>query len=348
MLTIGIDISQVVYETGVSVYTENLVSNLLKLKTNHKFILLGMSLRQIQKLKEIDNKFPKNHKSKFYQLPPLIWEMLSNQYRLLSVEAFTGHLDVFHSSDWCEPRSKAFKISTVHDLAPLKFADTHPRIKIVHERKLNLVKKEVDQIIAPSQFTKEELINYGFHEDKITVIPEAPNPQIKKTAGYNSTKPYFLVVGTGPRKNIPRIISAFKKFNAKNSHELIITGNSSGYSNQPNIKFLGHVSLLELSALYSGALALVYPSLYEGFGLPILEAYSCHCPVITSNISPLKETTSGAALLVNPTSVDEIAEAMVTIDSSSTKLIQKSQKVLDKFSWQNAAEQTLNLYEQNH
>lgn len=273
-MKIAIDISQIIYGTGVSVYTEKLVENLIKTDKNNEYVLFGGSLRRQSEFKH----YFKNVIT--YPLPPTLADLAWNRLRFPPIESLVGKVNVFHSSDWTQPPSSAFKVTTIHDLSFLKYPDATPkRLVKTHKRRLSIVKKEVDRIIVPSQATKNDLLDLGFKETKIRVIPEATD--IKKS----SIKPksvkgsYALSVGTHPRKNLEKTIKAFTK--AKPAKKLVITGNKPAQmKDQDNIVFTGFVSTKELASLYSHAELLIYPSLYEGFGLPILESYACDCPVV--------------------------------------------------------------------
>ncbi len=153
---------------------------------------------------------------------------------------------------------------------------------------------------------------------------------------------------TEPRKNLGRIIDAWKKINDR--FDLVIAG-AAGWDKLEQvagIHYLGYVTSTDLAALYRSAHALVFASLYEGFGLPILEAYFHRCPVVTSNVSSMAEIAGPPAILVDPYNVEMIAEACLAIESPETaarkRRIKDMQAVLEKFSWQRAAEETARVY----
>ncbi|MBI2011666.1 glycosyltransferase family 4 protein [Candidatus Daviesbacteria bacterium] len=200
------------------------------------------------------------------------------------------------------------------------------------------------------------------------------------------SKNFFLFVGTiQPRKNLERLIKAFSDvilrarapFSEEGSQvrknslidsspsvqndsiKLVLVGDKGWKSDEiyelpkklgieGKVKFLGRVEDRDLPALYSGALGLVYPSLFEGFGLPILEAFSCGCPVLTSNISSLPEVAGEAAILVDPYNIDAIRDGMIKLTDNNfrDKLTKKGYLQLNKFSWQIAAKETLKLFKE--
>jgi len=350
MAKIAIDISSVVYGTGVSVYTKNLVKNLLEIDKKNKYIFFAGTLRRKKDILNFTNSLKGNFETKIFPFPPTVANLIWNCLHIIPIELFIGKIDIFHSSDWTQPPSKAYKITTVHDLSPIIFQkETHPKIVAAHKHRLHWVKKEVDAIISPSVSTKNDLVKLGFNTKKIVTIPEAAEEifkpadrkEIEKVRRkYNLPEKYLLSVGTKPRKNLSRIIEAAKNIQTS----LVIVGRIERNIKEPNIFTPGFVSNNELIALYSGAQALVYPSLSEGFGLPILQAMQCGCPVVTSNISSLPEVAGKAAVLVDPYSVNSISKGIKKVLNNREFFIKKGYKHAKHYSWRSTAEQTLKLY----
>ncbi len=355
-MNIGIDISQIVYQTGVSRYTLELVTHLLKIDSENSYFLYGGSLRHRQILNSFYGGI-KTPRTTFQLtcLSPHLAEFFWNRFNLFPP---AGNLDVFHASNWAFPRTKSKLITTIHDLTFLKYPETHTKYSVAaHTRHLKLAQKYADKIIAVSESTKKDLIDYGIATEKITVIYEAADsvfkpidPRDVKTK-YGLTKDYFLNVGTlEPRKNLPRLIEAFSKLPTRTipvGTQLVIAGPigwGDSLETANNVKFLGFVPDEDLVGLYSGAKAFVYPTLYEGFGLPVLEALSCGCPVITSNVSSLPEVGGEAAIYINPLSVAEITQAMTAIQKLNLR--EKSLAQAKKFSWEKTAKATLKVYQE--
>lgn len=354
-MKIGIDISQIVYGTGVSTYTENLVSSLLKLDNKNEYVLFGGSLRRLDELRTFLDTLQDNVQGKIFPVPPSLANIIWNSLHILPIEKLVGKLDVFHSSDWTQPPSKAFKVTTIHELWPVLFPKlTDKKIVDVHRQRLHWVKKEVDRIIAVSSATKNDLVKLGFDEEKIKVIYEAVDPVFRRVseesfdkvkAKYKIQGKYLLGIGISERKNTRRIIEAYRKARF-NSLSLVLVGNPQiKLENLDGVVLLGHVEDEYLPALYSGAEALVYPSLYEGFGLPILEAFACECPVVTSNTSSLSEVAGGAAILVDPLDTKSIVEGFKKVLESKAELIKKGKKRVKMFSWEKTARETLKVYD---
>jgi glycosyltransferase involved in cell wall biosynthesis len=355
-MKIAIDISQIVYGTGVSEYTKNLVNSLLKVDKQNEYVLFGTSLRRRG---DILKHYPS---AKVFPIPPSALDILWNKLHVLPVEKLIGKIDVLHTSDWTEPPSAAFKVTTVHDLAPFLYPNLFPRdllrnIVETHRTKLSWVKEESRRIIAPTVATRDDLVKLGFDEAKIRVIPEAarelfyPRSELEINAvksKYRLHGKYMLCVGIDPRKNTSRIIKAFEQAKAGKDIKLIFVGQPKyqKIAEGRNVRILGHVTPEELASLYSGAVALIYASLYEGFGLPILEAMSCGCPVITSNISSMKEVAGDAAILVDPYEVESIKDAIEKVIRGVKSFKEKGIKHVKKYSWTATALETLKVYKE--
>jgi glycosyltransferase involved in cell wall biosynthesis len=356
-MKIGIDISQIVYDTGVSWYTYNLVKNLLEVDTKDEFILFAGVLKRKGDLRLKVSDFSGNFQTKVLPIPPVAADFIWNKLHVLPIEGFIGKVDVFHSSDWTQPGSKAFKVTTIHDLSPLIFPETAAKdglrdVAKTHSSRFGWVKKEVDRVIAVSESTKKDVVKYlGIPEDKITVIYEAPDAvYTKRTEAevdkvkvkYNISGRYLLCVGSGERKNHDRIFKAYETLGRKDL-AMVVASHA-----QPNLpKSVIHVqspTREELACLYSGASALIYSSLYEGFGLPILEAFACGCPVVTSNISSMPEVAGEAAVLVDPKSSDSIREGISKSLEDSQLLIRRGEERVKDFSWEKVAGETLKVY----
>ena len=349
-MRIGIDISQIVYQTGVSRYTAELVKNLLKIDRENEYYFYAGSCHQRQFLQDFFDQIKTNKTTlKLNWITPKLADIFWNKLNLFT----PTDIDIFHASNWSLPKTKSKLITTIHDLAFLKYPKTLPPYLVaVHTNYLQRAKKYADRIITVSQSTKKDLVNYGISEAKISVIYEAAspifkpvNPSVTKTK-YGLAKPYFLSVGTlEPRKNITRLIKAY--LSIKTDLQLIIVGKfgwGETYDNHSGIKFIGFVPDEDLVGLYSGAKAFIYPSLYEGFGLPVLEALSCGCSVITSNCSSLPEVGGKAALYVDPENINSISQAMTAV--LKLNLREKSLKQAKQFSWEKTARETLKVYQE--
>ena len=360
-MKIGIDVSQIVYGTGVSVYTRKLIENLLKVDLENEYILFGGSLRRFSELRSIAKNFNDlNHRSdivsKIYPLPPTLADFIWNRLHILPIEKLVGRVDVFHSSDWTEPPSNAFKVTTVHDLIPLKFPKIiHRSILETHVRRLDWVKKESRRVIVPSKSTMEDLVNYGVSESKIRIIPEAgvltesdAERVSEVKTKYNILGDYLVAFASGPYKNIVRIKKAFELSSAGKNLKLVIVGRQSMnlVREDRNVRLTGFIPESELAALVSGSRGLIFASLYEGFGQPILDAFSCKAPVVTSKIGSMPEVAGDAAVLVDPTKVESISDGIEKILRGPKGFIEKGLERVKQFSWEKTARMTLDVYKE--
>jgi O-antigen biosynthesis alpha-1,3-mannosyltransferase len=363
-MRIGLDISSAVYGTGVSHYTTNLVRSMLPLlHPDDQMVVFGASLRQRSALHEFSKELFVNHASaiinRLFPFPPSLTSLLFNQLNL-PINRLTGDLDLFHAWDWYIPHPGHAKlVSTVHDLALFKFPDTaHPQIKTQHQAALIRLKQFNAHLIAVSQATKNDVIKlFNYDPALIHVIPEAlpqesclsPNDSQIKTvlAKYHLNRPYMLMVGTHePRKNFLNQIKAWEAY--KHDYDLVLVGKQAWQDIKPQsgLHLLGYVAGLELASLYRRATALLYVSLYEGFGLPILEAFYHQVPVVTGNVSAMPEVSGDAAVLTDPHDKEAIAAAIGQALQFREALVSKGTQQLAHYSWQSTAHQTLDLYKE--
>lgn len=338
-MKIGFDISQLAYQGGVVTYTKNLAEQLAKMsELEMVFFYSSMRVPYNGTLRNV----------KCFHLPSTVLEIIFNKFRKIPIEKFIGPVDIFHSSDWVFPKTKSKKITTYHDVVPLKYPQwSHPKIVDVHKKRLELVEKEVDMVIAVSNTTKKDLMEISkITAEKITVIYEGVDEQFKPQneedvqhfkIKYKLPEEFILAIGgIGERRNLQRIKEVTKNYN------LVITGDT-----------IPWIPDQELPLLYSSAKVLLYPSLYEGFGLPILEAMATGTPVITSNISSMPEVggpvSAGAVIYVNPNDADEIKRVVREVMESKgirEEMIKKGFIQAKKFTWEKCAKETVEVYKE--
>ena len=249
--------------------------------------------------------------------------------------------DVLHCPGHRGPvRSPVPVVLTVHDLAVLRHPETFNSWTRTYSRLvLPLVARAAARVIAVSEFTKREAVQLlGLDAGRVDVVPHgvaAPfAPDVAAEDG-----DYVLAVGTvEPRKNLPRLVTAAERAGA----ELRVAG-APGWGGVA-VRSLGFVQDEELARLYRGAQCLVYPSLYEGFGLPVLEAMACGTPVVTSNSGALAELAAGAAILVDPLDVDAIAAGIGEARRRREELSAAGIERARAFTWEEAARRTLDVY----
>lgn len=301
-------------------------------------------------------------------------------YRLhfpLKANYFTGPIDIYHGLDFTLPplSNKIHKVVTVYDLAFLEHPETAvPSLAAYLNKVVPEAVTRAHVVAAISQATKQALItHYAVPEEKITVIPCGVAPQFQKITDeatleetrrkFDLRQPFILSVGTlEPRKNHLGLIKAFSEVvRQKQSNTLLAIAGGRGWmyeetlqavkdlNLEERVRFLGRVSELELISLYSLADIFAFPSFFEGFGIPPLEAMACGTPVITSNTSSLPEAAGDAALLVDPHSISELADALLRLledDALCETLRQKGYQQVQRFSWANSAAKMLNVYQQ--
>jgi glycosyltransferase involved in cell wall biosynthesis len=271
------------------------------------------------------------------------------------------------------PLAVARQICTMHDIIPVEHPEWfNARFAAWYRWLLPRLTNRVRHLIAVSQFTKDRLVErFGVHPDKISVIwngvdaqfrPRSPQEiaAVRAALGIRSPR-YLLSLGSlEPRKNLRRLLTAWSRLKRELPDDLglVIVGSKghslvfqdAGVTETPEgVQFTGYAQQEDLPALYSGAMALVYPSLYEGFGLPPLEAMACGTPVITSNTTSLPEISGGAALLVDPLNVDAIADAILRIvrdQELHTALRHKSLAHAANLTWDESAIQTRKILEE--
>jgi glycosyltransferase involved in cell wall biosynthesis len=262
-------------------------------------------------------------------------------------------------------------VITICDVTPLLFPGVHGRLNVWHHRyALPAILKRAERMITISECSKRDIVRiYGIPEEKVRVTLLAADERFTADQAASPgdalaklPRPYILNVGTlEPRKNLDGLIRAFSRAKQRGMpHTLVITG-ARGWGESrlaplirelgvaDSVVFTGFIEDDALPHLYREADFFVYPSLYEGFGLPVLEAMACGTPVITSECSSLPEVAGDAALLVDPQSEAELSAAMLQLAGDSVSRGSMREKGLERargFSWEHTIEQTLKVYEE--
>ncbi len=250
----------------------------------------------------------------------------------------------------------------VHDFIPLRFPqDSFPQT-LYYRYYVPQVLKQSTQIICNSTSTATDIVEFvKIPASKITPIPLGYDEKHFRPLNLplTNSRPYFLYIGRhNPHKNLSRLITAFANLANCSDHELWLVGSQdkrytpqlemqvAELNLQDKIKFLDYISYQELPRIINNAIALVFPSLWEGFGLPVLEAMACGTPVITSNLSSLPEVTGDAAVLINPDNTAEITAAMETIikdEKMRSQLTTLGLKRASQFSWAKTGQATVEV-----
>ena len=281
--------------------------------------------------------------------------------------------DLFHGTNYEVPLwNRRRNVLTIHDLSLLLHPEYHePRLVRRARRRLPLMIRSAAKIIAVSESMKREMCEHlGIRPERIAVTPEAPRLNFRPLplAETSATRQrlgigpdFILAVGTiEPRKNLLTLVRALDLILRTTAlrPQLVIAGGEgwlmeelysfvSESSIGERVRFIGYTSDDELRALYSSCRISVYPSLYEGFGLPPLEAMACGAPVIASRIPAIEETVGKAALLIDPTSIEDLAGRMVQLwndEQQRAQLSEAGRRHAAKFTWQGTARLTLDVY----
>ena len=293
---------------------------------------------------------------------PALYET-SMRFGWPKVESATGKVDLLHCTSIIPFGSNAKLVATIHDLAFLKYPQFFSRRgNAVFRRSLKILLKRADMLLCSSQSTLEDCSEFGFSRDRLSHVPLGVNAPIVMTTRdqiktrYNLPDSFLLFVGTlEPRKNLSRLIAALETL-GDSVPELVVVGatgwgevtDSAKISSQfkSRVHFAGFVQPSDLGAMYASAEVLCYPSLMEGFGLPILEAMSYGTPVVTSKGSSTQEVAGNAAVLVDPLDASSIASGVLQALSHKSELSRLGLARASEMTWQATAAKTADVYEQ--
>lgn len=260
-------------------------------------------------------------------------------------------IDLFHGTDFSVPYVPLRpSVLTLHDLSPWRFQDS-PRVR---QRTPYLLGFGIaTAVITPSRaIRKEAITEFRLSPARVTAVPLAAPSWMTRVETTRSGNPYFLYVGTiGPRKNIETVITAWRAIRTERKVDLVLAGRLGAEQPpiqvEPGLRLLGPVADRELPRLYSGAAAVVYPSLYEGFGLPVLEAMQCGVMVIISTDPALVETGGDAAVAVAAKDVRGWIDAMRAALTNETFVATRQELSLRqaaRFNWTRTAKETYEVY----
>jgi glycosyltransferase involved in cell wall biosynthesis len=352
-------------KSGVGYYAENLLAGMIEVAPQHEYLLFSN--------REIPNSRARLSQGRIY----------NGRYFPVRMAWMQGVLpgtlrqvrpDLCHFPNYLAPVATSCPyVVTIHDMTLFITPRLHRWKKLLLDRTLiPLVARKAEAIVTVSKSARDDIVRLlKVPGGKVHVVMNAVSPAFRRVedparieevrARYHLQVPYILYVGNiEPRKNLARLIDAFARLK-KNGlpHKLVMVGQP-GWHCEPiyaeverqglesEVLFTGYVPFEDLPALYSGATAMAFPSIYEGFGLPVLEAMACGTPVVTSSSSGLAEVADGAAILVDPLSLDEIASALqrvCTQPSLANELSSLGLARAKEFTWQHAARTTLEVYD---
>src|SRR5262249_29285808 len=355
-------------KTGIGHYTDALAHSLASLHSAHEYVLLS----PFDFVFDVTNGHPRNLNKQFFPV-----RRVFRKWWLLGLPAMLqlSPMDLFHGTNYCIPiYSPCPTVVTIHDLSLFTQSHTHEELNVVRgKRRVPIMARRASAIISPSEWTKREIIQHlGIPPEKIRIIAEAARTEMKPVAAdqcrpildrHEIHPPYLLYVGTiEPRKNLLTLIRSYDKLVRTTPHkpQLVLAGGRGWLYDEvfkqveelklaDMVRFTGYVDDRDLPALYSAAHAFVYPSFYEGFGLPPLEAMACGTPVITSNTTSLPEVVGKAGQMHDPNDVEALTRAIVSLfDDTNTRnhFVRTGLEQAARFSWDRAARETQSLYDE--
>lgn len=353
---------------GIGTYIRNLIENLAELDRHNEYVLL-VAPDGRDRLAHL----PDNFRTLVQRAPVYsVRELVSLSWTLARQK-----VDLYHATHYVLPAFLPCKVvTTIHDIIHLLFPEYLPNRFAYYyaERMIRRAVTRSDAIVAVSQSTSDDLVRHfrlGDHAIEVvhngieaTFLDEMAETDVRRWLGDLEVEtPYLLFVGNPkPHKNLDNVVQAYAKALELHDfpHPLVCVGDRDGsrfkvmqrarqLGIESRVRLLGHVAQEALPAIYQGASVFLYPTRYEGFGLPVVEAMASGTPVITSNTSALKEIAAGYADLVNPLDVDGMARAIVrcvTDEDHRAALRKLGLRRAQDFRWDRAAHQTLAIYHQ--
>ncbi len=361
---------------GIGHYTYQLIRNLLKLDKENEYVLFfDFRVRE----KDVKKFTQPNVKIKFYPFSDYKKYLPGAYSEILGTATLVKEkLDILHSTSPMSRIPMGYRgkcIVTFHDLSIYKIPQCYPKIKSARSKAIyKLMAGKADKIIAVSESTRKDVKEmFGLDSDKLEVIYsgldkrffENSNGDRKVTDKYGINKKYILFLGTlEPSKNISRLLEAFAQFKNKIKksdfgYQLVLAGKRGWLSQEyaklakdlgigSDIVFTGYVIGDELVPLFKRAEFFVMPSLYEGFGMTVLEAFATGTPAIISKVSSLPEIAGSAAYFVDPANTEDIANAMIKFaqdENLRNEYREKGLRQAEKFDWEKTARETLEIYQ---
>jgi len=364
-MRIGVMLRDVARKGGVSIYTVNILKHLLRIDKDNQYILFYQGKRRKTSFSGYSNV-----EERWINVPyKILWDQV-----FIPFLALKARIDLLFSPKWTVPLLSPCRIiMVVHGTENFIHPEFYKARDILYLNfMLPIYLRRATKTIVVSNKSKDDLVKFtGVSESKLVVVHMAAEDIFsqplelgfmeKVKTKYNLPLPFILHVGViYPGKNIERVIQALAKLREKFPHKLVLVGGFRWkYAEifnlieklklKDKVIMIEWISHTELRVLYKLADLLLFPSFYESFGIPVLEAMACGCPVITSSSGAMPEIAGEAALLVKPTSVDEIYQATARVledKALRTKLVNKGFAQAKKFSWEKNARQTLSVFKE--
>ncbi len=266
-------------------------------------------------------------------------------------------IEVFHGTDFAVPYLPLSpSVATIHDLSPWRYPEWQPEASRIRSRTPVLLKTKIaTMVVTPTEAIRREAIeHFQLAPDRVRAVHLAASERFRPDPGPSPDRPYFLYIGTiEPRKNLQVAIAAWREVRRTRGVDLVIAGrlrrDAAPLPEEQGLILRGAVPEDELPRLYSNALAVLYPSVYEGFGLPVVEAMQCGAVVLTSRDPAITEVAGGAAIQLDPENAAQWVEAMSAIANGELGRAQFQEKGIRRaaqFSWRQAARETREIYEE--
>jgi glycosyltransferase involved in cell wall biosynthesis len=359
-------------KAGVGIYAKNLISELIRLRINQKYFLLVQDDDPDLAYDDVDNVTMLRVSAKYFRKLPLRFLL---EQAVLPGLLVKHRIDVLHSLHYSFPliRFGKMQVVTLHDMTFFNMPEVHQKIKVFYFRFfIRAALRHPDKLIFVSNSAMQDYISrLGSPRGSAVVIYHGKSEayrtgldptEIKRVRGkYGLNGDFILFIGTiEPRKNLSRLVSAFAGMCGNHSGLVLAIAGMKGwmvddlmetirrFKLESRIVFTGFVQEEEKPFLIAAAKAFTYPSLYEGFGIPVLEALACGVPTVTSNSSSLPEVAGDAALTVDPRNISELSDALekVVSDEALREQLRKNSLVqAAAFTWENTARMTMQAYE---
>jgi glycosyltransferase involved in cell wall biosynthesis len=342
--------------TGIGTYTYNLAKEFLRQRPEFRYTFYRGYFTS--------NLLPPKGAQELIKIPLLSFFAKRAKKFLFLLSQRSKEFDLYFEPNFIPLKIKARKIvTTVHDFSFHLYPEWHPNSRVDYFRQNFFTRISLsDVVVTPSEYIKKEAEEILGNNLKIVSIPNGYNPKVFYHEEEKARKNFVLFVGAiEPRKNLKNLILAYKSLpdNIRKEFRLVLAGDR-GWKNDEimelidsskkhcSIDYIGYVNERTLSELYQTASCLVYPSFYEGFGLPPLEAMACGCPVIVSNVPSLQEVCKDAAYYVDPGSIESIANGIYRVLTDSDLRRNMEKKGLERarnMTWENSARGYIALFE---
>jgi glycosyltransferase involved in cell wall biosynthesis len=353
---------------GAGVYTDNLIRALARVDADNEYVVFAKG-DAFDALARERPSFRVVHVGVRFRAARLAWEQL-----VLPAQLRAQSIDVLHSPHHTTPlfTTGCRRVVTFHDLTFFILPERYPRSRLLYFRSISwATAKAAAMLICPSQAVREDIVRI-LHAPpgKVRPIAEAAapafrvidDPAVLDRLRYNHLLPDRFILSVGslePGKNRTTLLKAFAELRRRGVEQKLVVAGQRAWNYgadfrlaeelglKGNVIFTGYVLPEEMPALYNAADLFVFPSLYEGFGLPVLEAMACGVPVVASNVSSIPEVTGDAALLVDPRDVNALCDAMERILKDADLSASLRQRGLERaatFSWERAARETIEVY----